>query len=710
MSERELNIKVSMDSKQAVKGSKETAKAVKEVSGETKKAAGSANVLSGGLRNASQGMAAIEGPLGGISGRLSTFASITARAETAIQAKTKSMGAMRLAMLAIPIFALIAALGTLFQAFRSTQEGADRINRILIPVKSVFEALWGVIQSLSIAMADGLVKAIQNPGEAFRALGELLVNQVQNRITGVIEGVGALGRALARLVRGDFKGAMDAGRDYVDSMLQVATGTENAAERIRNFGRDIRDASREAFEAGRQIQSLNEAIEQLRIDQEVPLARLNREYRELINVARDSTIAEEERLVAIDKALATRRRITAEEMKLLDLEIQRMELQQSLNDTSREEELELQKLIARREELIARTEQELGRRLSMRNSILNAIEEQAEAERQAEAQRIAAMEKEAEVFLEMLLSEEELRQKSLEKQIAQLEHLLEEEIITREQFLAVREQLEDDFLNRREEQEELHVGSLMYLEQQLAEARLAFRMAANEEERAIHAEEMDRIQERVDAILSGEDKATASRLEGYQRASEGAIRYGQDARDTAKSVIDSIFAEAVARLIKQIISSVPFPFNLGVAAGAGAMVTGLRSQIPEFLQGGLTSPGRKIISVNEDGRPEYIVNARSTRRALPLLEQINRSPAFAENLMRSLELNQFLDGGVVSRPAGGATAADVPFRAGTAGIEQAVAKAIREGMRGVRVDAHISAARASEELSDYNDFETSIGN
>lgn len=204
--------------------------------------------------------------------------------------------------------------------------------------------------------------------------------------------------------------------------------------------------------------------------------------------------------------------------------------------------------------------------------------------------------------------------------------------------------------------------------------------------------------------------------ENAKRAEEAAVRIASSAAiransmgEAAKAAIDAIFAEVVAIAIKKAMSSVPFPFNIAAAGGAALAAKGLRSLIPEFADGGtptgamgmsgMTTPGKKFISINERKNPEFIINDRSTREALPLLERINSSPEEARAVSRQVQ--GFARGGLVS-------GADVPQgRSGNAGE---IAGAIREAMKSVTVVASVSIDRIHERLERHEEFLKSIGN
>lgn len=79
---------------------------------------------------------------------------------------------------------------------------------------------------------------------------------------------------------------------------------------------------------------------------------------------------------------------------------------------------------------------------------------------------------------------------------------------------------------------------------------------------------------------------------------ESAILSGQSAKEAAISVIKAEVAEAQAGLISSIMTSVPFPFNLALAAGAGAMIGKVTDQLLSFQTGGsFVTKGRTTLPI-----------------------------------------------------------------------------------------------------------------
>jgi hypothetical protein len=87
--------------------------------------------------------------------------------------------------------------------------------------------------------------------------------------------------------------------------------------------------------------------------------------------------------------------------------------------------------------------------------------------------------------------------------------------------------------------------------------------------------------------------------EKIQNNLQVAILQGQNAKDAALSVIKAEVAEAQAGLISSIMTSLPFPINLAVAAGAGGMIGKVTDQLfSSFATGGsIITKGRTTLPI-----------------------------------------------------------------------------------------------------------------
>lgn len=68
---------------------------------------------------------------------------------------TRTLKALKLALVATGIGAIAVVVGTLASAFLSTQRGVDALNSVLTPTTTVLSKMWGVIQDISSLIVDG---------------------------------------------------------------------------------------------------------------------------------------------------------------------------------------------------------------------------------------------------------------------------------------------------------------------------------------------------------------------------------------------------------------------------------------------------------------------------------------------------------------------------------------------------------------------------
>ena len=103
------------------------------------------------------------------------------------------------------------------------------------------------------------------------------------------------------------------------------------------------------------------------------------------------------------------------------------------------------------------------------------------------------------------------------------------------------------------------------------------------------------IKAEVDKRKKAEDEAHKKRIE---QNLESAILSGQSAKEAAISVIKAEIAEAQAGLISSIMTSVPFPLNLALAAGAGSMIGKVTDNLLSFQTGGsFVTKGRTTLPI-----------------------------------------------------------------------------------------------------------------
>lgn len=178
---------------------------------------------------------------------------------------------------------------------------------------------------------------------------------------------------------------------------------------------------------------------------------------------------------------------------------------------------------------------------------------------------------------------------------------------------------------------------------------------------------MDEIEENTEASAKAEEKAREKSYEkigvGFGVLAKGII---DDSEKVKEQGLNAIFQEVQALIMKAVMlaaSSVAFPFNIPIIAGATLFMNSLYSELKSKIVGrlhggiveggtglsGMTTSGQKFLTINENGKPEYVVNAQATKKYKSLLDTINsgKDP-------NSVLLKQFADsiGGTVIESTG----------------------------------------------------------
>lgn len=225
---------------------------------------------------------------------------------------SKAMKVFKIALASTGVGLLVIALGSLVSFLTSTQEGMDKVTAVTRPLTAIFEKIKGVVQELG----------------------------------------GSVFAGLAKIMNGDIKeGLKTLGQGFTDSIGNV------------------KNAITEGVEAGTKLDQITKQIEKSEIALTTSRAALNTEFKKSKEIAEDVTKSEQERLAAAERAIATQNQLLEEEQSLINLKIEKMKLEQSFNDSSREDLQELAELEAEKLQFEAAA---AGKRTGI-NNFLNSL-------------------------------------------------------------------------------------------------------------------------------------------------------------------------------------------------------------------------------------------------------------------------------------------------------------------------------------------------
>ena len=320
---------------------------------------------------------------------VSTEANATAQKAAGVASGgfSKALKVLKIALISTGVGAIVVALGTLIAAFGSTQRGADAFTKVLRPLQAIFERFLGFLQDTGFKVFDRLKEAFSDPKQAVIDLA----TAIKDNLIARFKAIGVFGSAIAKLFRGEFA---DGFIELGDATVQLSTGVEDASGKIKTLTENTKDFIDVSLQQGAIIDDLIKRFERLEIDTTIPLAKLRLEFEKLKEISKDQTLTDQERLDAINKQVQIQGEITKIEQELLDLTIEKIELEQTFNDTSRKDELELVKLKEQRINFEANAAKKIGTLTAERS----AIEKRINIENEKTAQRLKEQSQELETI------------------------------------------------------------------------------------------------------------------------------------------------------------------------------------------------------------------------------------------------------------------------------------------------------------------------
>lgn len=279
-----------------------------------------------------------------------------------------AMKILRGAVISTGIGALVVALGSLIAYFTSTQEGIDKVNKVLTPLKVVFQTLIGVVQNFG----KYLLEAITHPKQMLIDLLDFLKGQFMNRLNGMID----IFKGIGKIITGDIKEGI---KQVGEAAAQTVTGVENVVGKVKDAGKAMSDTIDEAIKRGQRIEEIGVKLASSEADFVKQSEALKLEFAEQNQIARDTSKTISEREAAAKKSIEIQKQINKLVTERNNLEIERMELQQQSNDTSDAERADLERKKAENNKAKAEQIQSEIAQTKVLNSIRNTARQEQEA-------------------------------------------------------------------------------------------------------------------------------------------------------------------------------------------------------------------------------------------------------------------------------------------------------------------------------------------
>jgi hypothetical protein len=316
-----------------------------------------------------------------------------------------------LAFIATPIGAVIAAIGLviggLISYLKSTQEGMDKITAVTRPLQAIFQSLIGVLQNVG----KYLFEAFSNPKKTLTELYEFVKQNLINRFT-------AFSKILEGIIELDFK-------KVTNGVLQAGTGVENLTDKIQNGAKATGKFLDDAIKKGQEVDRITKDIEQSEISLNKNRAIAEGQMTKLKLIAKDTSLNIEQRVKAQNEIVEIAKREAEAEARILRLKIEKLKIEQTYNDTSREGYKELADLEAQLQKTINKGDEA---QLEGIRVIAAARKEQQAKELERQNKALEAQLSKSKQEIELFKAQQGFKQKSTNEEYEYNKKLYEKEL------------------------------------------------------------------------------------------------------------------------------------------------------------------------------------------------------------------------------------------------------------------------------------------
>lgn len=206
-------------------------------------------------------------------------------ATSAVVGGFNSMSTAAKSFLANPIVLVIAAivggLAALYSGFKKTKAGSDLLSKGAAALEGVMSALVGIVDGLYTAM----IKLFEDPQKAMDSFWEVMKKNIVNRFEGLMDLLGAVGKAFKSLWERDLSGLKNAADEAGTALIQLGTGLDT--EQQKEFAAAIAETTKNIKEQAQAFAELEEA--------RINTRRANRELEKSV----EDLITQEELLQAV---------------------------------------------------------------------------------------------------------------------------------------------------------------------------------------------------------------------------------------------------------------------------------------------------------------------------------------------------------------------------------------------------------------------------
>jgi hypothetical protein len=242
-----------------------------------------------------------------------------------------------LAFIATPIGLVIAAIAIALKAlmsyFKGSEEGQNRLNKVLNIGTAIFETLMDVVEKVGEIIFD----AVSKPKETIIKLGEFIKENLINRF----KAFGVIGKSIAKIFSGEFKEGF---KELANGAIQMGTGVENAIDKIgaaakkaKDYLDGVVDVGKEKIKLANQLSDIQAKVDKREREMLVERAKIDEKVSELrLKATEKDTYSQKERIAFLTEAKNAITGFTQAEIDLAQAKLNAAKLTMQIDGDTKE--------------------------------------------------------------------------------------------------------------------------------------------------------------------------------------------------------------------------------------------------------------------------------------------------------------------------------------------------------------------------------------
>lgn len=285
MADKKVKVQVDVETnvEQSIAGLKQLKKQLKETaagSAEFKRLANEIDDLEDKIKGSRQGAADWIDTLESAGGPIGAVGAALNKAKVA----TVSWGT---ALKATGIGLVVAAIGGLVAAFSESEKATKKLQPLLIGFQKIFNGIFAAIEPVFDSLIGLATEAMPYVTKAFGV--------AYSAISSFLQGIGKLGQAVGKLIKGDFTGAWDTAKDavtgfgkrYEDANKRFIEGTKEVTSTEKENLEERRKAQQEAAQKAKEAaeKAFQEKLKRMEAENKLDEAALEKLKQEALVLA-----------------------------------------------------------------------------------------------------------------------------------------------------------------------------------------------------------------------------------------------------------------------------------------------------------------------------------------------------------------------------------------------------------------------------------------